>query len=98
MGLDKGLTVRWSQTSLRNLDKIEAYFLRNWTSRELSTFKENLSHLIQIISDFPFLFPATQKRKNVRKAVLVLHVVIIYLVKPEAIYVLGVYPSKSNWK
>jgi plasmid stabilization system protein ParE len=73
--------ILWTDEAIRNLEQILNYIATNWTEKEVSNFKINLSEQLNIISKFPNIFPASAITPRLRKAVLTKQTIIFYEVK-----------------
>ncbi len=61
------LEVIWTDEAITNLENILEYLASKWTDREVRQFKNLLSNQIEVIQNFPTLFPASQYRPQLRK-------------------------------
>ncbi len=61
------LKVIWTSQANKGLVKVINYLEINWTKKEILNLEYNINKLIERISKYPEICPATLKYKNVRK-------------------------------
>ena len=86
----------WTREAVNNLDDITEYLLDFWSEREFKIFIEKLEKLLALISDTPTIFPASKKRKNLRRAVLSKQTTIYYSVESDAITIISLFNNRRN--
>jgi len=60
----------WSQEAISNLEEILDYLVLNWSQKEIIQFKKKLTRQIDLIIQFPKMFPVSMHNSELRKAVL----------------------------
>ena len=88
----------WSDRALADLQSTLNYLTNNWTERELRNFAQRIDRRIGLIVTNPNLFPATAKRRNLRRSVLTKHNVIYYKVERNVITIVAFFDSRQNPK
>ena len=68
--MKNGFDIEWTVEAEQNLDAIFDYLEATWTEKEIRTFAKKLEENLQIISEFPTIFPYYDEVKNVRRCVL----------------------------
>lgn len=96
--MKSGFKLMWSESALADLQNTIDYLTENWTERELRNFAQRLDRRISLIITSPNLFPATVKRKNLRRSVLTKHNVIYYKVDKNIITIVAFFDSRQNPK
>ncbi len=77
------LKIIWTPQANSGLKKIISYLEKNWTKKEILNLENNINKLIERISKYPKICPATAKYKNVRKGLVDKNNYIIYRIKPK---------------
>lgn len=80
----------------QNLDDILDYFERRWTKKEINNFKRQLSALLTLIARNPLIFPVSDYRSDLRRAVLSSQTSIFYLIKREEIHLILLFDNRMN--
>ena len=62
--------------------EIVDFLNKKWTKKEVDAFAEQTDKVIEQISENPYMFVATEKRKNTRKGLVNKLVSLFYKVKP----------------
>ncbi len=86
----------WSSEALTNLECIIDYLNSNWTEAEISKFKTQLNRNLEIISQFPSIFPESQIKPGLRRAVLSKQISIIYKILNDAIYLAYLIDNRQD--
>lgn len=61
------LKIVWTPQAEKGLAKVVAYLKREWTENEVLNLKESLQNLLNRISKYPKMYPATGKHKSLHK-------------------------------
>jgi plasmid stabilization system protein ParE len=88
--------VVWSETAGKGISDILEYLRENFSIRERQRFFTLLMAFEKNVIAFPFLYPATRKSKQVRRAVLSKELSVVYVVKKERIEVVWVVDTRQN--
>ena len=88
----------WTDEALRNLDEILDYLKLEWTDREILQFKRKLSDQLEIIKKYPFIFPKSDRKPRLRKAVLSKQTIIFYEVQGFQLNLVYLFQTKMNPK
>jgi len=78
------------------LENILDYLEQNWTEREIDKFKRKLSHQLETICRFPFIFPQSEHQKRLRKAVLDKHITVFYEIKYKNIFIAYIFGNRQS--
>ena len=87
--------ILWSEQSLSNLENILNNLDSNWTEREVAKFKGQLNRNLEIIPQYPMIFPESKAKPGLRKAVLNKQVSIIYQELDDAVRIAYLI---DNWQ
>jgi plasmid stabilization system protein ParE len=88
--------LRWSEESIRNLEEILDYLSKKWTKKESDNFKLMLSKQLDIIIQFPLIFPKSDFTPRLRKAVLSKQITVYYEFNSDVIYLAYIFINKKN--
>ena len=61
------MRISWSSRALKSYYRIIEYLFENWTTKEIDQFYKQTKKTIGLIKQNPYMFQATEVRKNVRK-------------------------------
>jgi plasmid stabilization system protein ParE len=92
--------VLWTDRALQNSTSIKQYLLTAFSNKEVDNFYSLLSTFEFVITAFPELYPSSQVKLGVRKAVLSKVLTVYYRIKKNNIEVLAVLDSRcdiSRW-
>lgn len=90
--------LHWTNESIKNLENILDYLKSNWSEREVANFKVKLSKQLDLICQFPFIFPKSEYQNRLRKAVLSKQTTIFYEVKENDIFLAYIFVNKQSIK
>jgi len=77
------LKIFWTPQAQSGLMKVITYLEENWSYKEILNLENNINELIERISKYPKICPATLKYENVRKGLVDKNNYIIYRIKPK---------------
>jgi len=93
-----GYKIIWTQESINNLEEILDYLIQNWSHREVVQFKKKLSRQIDLITQFPKMFPVSNYNAELRKAVLSRQTNLFYQIKGNKIFLVYLFVNAMNIK
>ncbi|MDP2363876.1 MAG: type II toxin-antitoxin system RelE/ParE family toxin [Ignavibacteria bacterium] len=96
----KQLTVLWTYQALKNALSIKAYLEENFSVKEINKFFSLLSTFESTVTTFPKLYPQTNKKAKIRKAVLSREVSAFYRIIDDCVEVLAILDNRcdiSKW-
>lgn len=76
------MKVYWTHKAIKSFNNIVDFLNERWTKKEIDAFAEQTDKVIEQISENPYMFVATDSRKNVRKGMVNKLVSLFYRVKP----------------
>jgi plasmid stabilization system protein ParE len=86
----------WSDEAVRNLEEILDDLNYKWTQKEVTNFKEKLNRQLELIISNPYLFPASQYKPRLRKAVLSKQTTIFYEIRENRIYLAYLHLNRKD--
>ena len=101
--MKSGYKILWTDHAISELKETIDYLENNWTEKELRKFAAKLDHTIQLISKTPEIFPDSNEKKGIRKAVVEKHNNLYYRKNENSIEILSLFsnqkdPDKKNYK
>ncbi len=88
----------WTKEAIDNLEEILDYLIANWTEKEVYNFKKKLSKQIELIQQFPKMFPKSTFAPHLRKAVLSKQTTIFYELDGNMIYLVYLFVNAKDIK
>jgi plasmid stabilization system protein ParE len=61
------MKITWTPKALQSYFGIFNFLTQRWTKKEVETFVDQTDRIIEQISENPYMFVATDKRRNLRK-------------------------------
>jgi len=90
------LEVEFTQRSEDNLDKIIAHIELLWSSKVKMDFLAKLSEQLQLISEMPYLYPASSLKKDIRRCIVHKHTALYCRIESERIVVITIQDTRTN--
>lgn len=90
--------ILWTEEAIKNLSDTLEYLEYKWSLREVNSFKSSLSKQLDLIANFPNLFPKSNQSPRLRKAVLSKQTTIFYEVNENAIFIVYLFANKKDPK
>lgn len=91
-----GYRIRWSEHALSELADTVSYLESSWTEKELIQFANAVDQTVEIISRHPEIYPTSNKRKKIRKAVVDKNNTLYYRVIKDSIQILSEFGTKQD--
>ena len=91
-----GFKIRWTDHALSELSDTVKHLEDNWTENELIQFANAVDHTVEIISRHPEIFPVSNKKRKIRKAVVDNNNTIFYRIVKDSIQILSVFGTKQD--
>ena len=92
--------VLYSERALQNAISIKNYLQNNFSKKEVDVFFALLQSFEAVVKEFPKLYSATSRKKNIRRAVLSKQLSVFYRVNNSNIEVLAMLDNRcdiSEW-
>jgi plasmid stabilization system protein ParE len=94
--MTSGYKVFWTDRALNELAEVEAYIIEQWTEKELKRLFKHLELTIQLISENPQIFSESEKKKGVRRAVILKLNSLYYRINESQIEVLAFHANRKR--
>jgi plasmid stabilization system protein ParE len=88
----------WSPLAESQYLKIKDYLLRKFTQKEVNNLNNLLDQFHEIILKFPELYPNTEFRKDLFRAVLSRQVSIFYRINNKTIQIVAIYDNRQDFE
>lgn len=90
------LEIVFSNRAEANLDKMIAYLEANWPAKTKMDFLAKLSEQLYLIVEMPFLYPASELKKELRRCLINKNVALYYRVEKTRIVVITIQDTRIN--
>jgi plasmid stabilization system protein ParE len=87
--------VIWTLEAEETFDAVIEYLAIKWTEREIVHFVNATNRVIELISEHPRMYRATN-RKNIREALITPHNLLVYKIYPNRIDLLMFWDTWQN--
>lgn len=77
------MKISWTSRAFKSYLIIIDYLFENWTVKEINKFETQTTKTIELIKQNPYMFQASEERKNVRKGFVNKLVSIYYRISTE---------------
>lgn len=94
--MDKAYEVEWTKRSLQNAVVIRSYLMLKFTKKEVSKFESLLRQFELTVSNFPTLYPESQSKKNLRRAVIHKHTTVYYYFDNNKVTVIAMKDNRQE--
>jgi plasmid stabilization system protein ParE len=91
-----GFKIRWTDHALSELSDTVKHLENNWTENELIQFANAVDHTVEIISRHPGIFPVSDMKRKIRKAVVDKNNTVFYRIVKDSIEILSVFGTKQD--
>ena len=92
------LKIVWTNQAVKGLEKVLDYLEKSWSTSEIISLEKKLIDLLNRISKYPEICPATSHLKDVRKGLIDRNNYIIYRIraKSNSIEIINFRGTKQN--
>lgn len=92
------LKIVWTNQAIQGLEKVLDYLEKYWSTSEIISLEKNLIYLLNRISKYPEICPATSHLKDVRKGLIDRNNYIIYRInsRSNSIEIINFRGTKQN--
>jgi len=91
-----GYKILWTESALTELEEVEAFIIEHWTEKELKRLFKHIQLTTKLISDNPLMFPESERKKGIRKAVILKLNSLYYRIKGNQIEVLAFHANRKR--
>ena len=88
--------ILWTDNALKELQKTVEYLEEHWTDKELNNLAVNLDKTLNLISQNPYFFQASDYKKEVRRAVVLNLNTLYYRVNENNVEILSLFSNRQN--
>ncbi len=96
--MKNGYKILWTDNALSELQKTVEYLEEHWTKKELRNLATNLEKTLNLISNNPYLFQASEIKEDVRRAVVLKLNTLYYRVNKNNVEILTFFSNRQNPK
>ena len=96
--MKNGYKILWTDNALNELQKTVDYLEEYWTEKELRNLATNLEKTLNLISQNPYLFQASDFKKDVRRAVVLTLNTLYYRVNENNVEIVSFFSHRQNPK
>ncbi|KAA6311085.1 hypothetical protein EZS27_037721 [termite gut metagenome] len=90
------MVVEWSDPATKDFDNTVRYLEENWNDKVVSKFVRDIRKEVSRLAVFPFAFPVTLRKKDVRRCVVSKTNSIYYSVKGNIILILAISDNRRG--
>ena len=94
--MDKPYELEWTKRSLQNAVAIRNYLLVKFTKKEVSKFEGLLRQFELTVSNFPTLYPESQRQKNLRRAVIHKNTTVYYIFDKDKVTLIAMKDNRQD--
>jgi plasmid stabilization system protein ParE len=91
-----GYKLFWSERAEYDLKNIIDYLTTEWSENEVRNFAQRLDKRLELITINPKLFPASKRRKSIRRSVLTRQITIYYHFSIDAVTILTLFDTRIS--
>ncbi len=96
--MKNGYKILWTDNAIKELEKSIEYLEVHWTEKELINLATHLEKILNLISQNPYLFQASDFKKGVRRAVILTINTLYYRVNEKNVEILSFFSNRQNPK
>ncbi len=94
--MKSGYKIIWTNHAINELTFTIEYLEKRWTNKELRRFSAALNHVIEIISNNPFIFQISSLKKGVHRAEIDKLNTLYYRISKDTIEILSVFSNRLS--
>lgn len=88
--------VYWSENAVGHYQGIKTYLLDNFSEKEVSKLNSLLKKFETAVSLFPEMYPASQQKKHIHRAVLNKYLSVFYRIEKNEIQLLALFDNRQS--
>lgn len=85
-----------SENAQRKIENVFQYLEQEWSEKIKDDFKKKLSKHVEYLKQNPYMFPASQVKKDIRKCVITKHNKMYYRVKENEVEIITLHDTRSD--
>lgn len=94
--MKNGYDILWTDHALEELSRTIDYLEENWEASDLVNFIAKLENTISLISQNPSLFPKSDLKKGVHRAIVASHNTLYYRLRNNSIEILSFFSHRQS--
>ena len=94
--MNNGYSLFWTNEANDNYDNIIIYLDSNWSIKEKSDFVKKLEKRLEVIKQFPEIFPKSFLYANTHRSVLTEQITIYYSIENQIIKILSLFDVRQD--
>lgn len=94
--MKNGYKILWTDNAIKELEKTIEYLEVHWTEKELINLATHIEKTLNLISQNPHLFQASDFKKEVRRAVILTLNTLYYRVNENSVEILSFFSNRQN--
>lgn len=94
--MDEPYKVEWTKRSLSNAIGIKKYILTKFSKKEVLKFERLLREFESTVSNFPTLYPESNSKKSLRRAVIHKNTTVYYIFEKNIITVIAMKDNRQK--
>ncbi len=88
--------IEWSPRATKEYLSLLEYLLDEWGEKTVRKFSNRIETILKDISEQPKMYPASAKRKNIRRCVVTKQTSLYYRVERDKIELVTLFDSRQN--
>jgi len=96
MAINNDYEIEWSEQATRNFDDIVQLLSTSWNDKVVTNFVQSIDKELIHIKTFPYAFPATTQKEEVRRCVVSKINTIYYTVRKTTIYIVAICDNRRD--
>ena len=88
--------VKWTNRALTELEKTVEYLTTNFSKKEIIKLEKAIYETLELIDQYPNVFPSSKKKDGIRKAVVLKYNNLISSFDNDVIIVLSFFSNRQN--
>lgn len=96
--MKNGYKILWTDLALKELAQTMEYLEKNWTEKELQNLAQNLEEKLILISQNPYLFQASNYKKDIRRVVILTYNTLYYRIINNQVEIISFFSNRQSPK
>jgi len=94
--MKNGYKILWTDFALIELKETFKYLEENWTKKELRNLAFKLEESLRFLSQNPYLFQASDIKKDIRRVVVLAHNTLYYRIVKDHVEIVSFFSNRQN--
>ena len=96
--MKNGYNILWTDHALNELKNTIEFLEKNWTDKELKKLAMKLEGILLLISQNPYLFPASDVNKEIRRVVILSFNTLYYRIYKHEVQIISFFSNRQSPK